>query len=365
MKVLQVANFVSPQSGGLRTAIDSLRDGYEREGWEVFRLTPFPNPMRPGEIANVKSVRVPTMGSYRVIVERRKVRQIISSIRPDIVELSDKSTLSWIAKWCAREGIACCVISHERMDLTTKSTLLARVGLSHAVRRWRENLAKYSTRVVCASRFAAEEFLATDANIHIIPLGVECEGIEVNRHVQAESSTISVAICSRLSPEKQPSLGLEAARVLSDRYNVNVRVLGDGPLRKSLEMQAKGMNVEFLGHVQSRSQVFEELGKADVVLNLGALETFGLVTLEALATGTPVVVVNTGASGELLADGCGKVAESSSRAVAKAIETVMRERSDSTPEVCRARAEQFSWDRTVSAFSDLYMTLASELCNVG
>ncbi len=365
MKVLQIANFVSPQSGGLRTAIDALRDGYEKMGWQVHRLTPFPDSERSDEVSGIRSVQVPTMGSYRVILGRRQVQRAITEFKPDVVELSDKSTMAWISRWCAKQGIPCCVISHERMDLTVQHAKIAKRPLTLLSNHWKQQLAQHSARVVCASSFASEEFADTTADLRVIPLGVALEDIHPKEKGFSKSSIVRLVICSRLSEEKKPAIAIEAARQLSRRRLVKLVVMGDGPLRQHLEELSLGLDVDFLGHVSSRQQVFDELARADVVLNLGAVETFGLVTLEALATGTPVVVANTGASSELLNIQCGRAVDVSPAAVAQAVEELLNERDDSTFLACRARAEQFPWSRTVSCFVDMYQELVSEMCSVG
>lgn len=364
MKVLQIANFVSPQSGGLRTAIDALRDGYEKLGWQVHRLTPFPDAERDDEVSGIRSVQVPTMGSYRVIIGRRQVQRAIALLQPDVVELSDKSTMAWISQWCGRQGIPCCVISHERMDLTIQHAKVAKIPLKLLSKHWKQQLAQHSSRVVCASSFASEEFANTPAALRVIPLGVALEDIHLKEDCPMDASRVRIVICSRLSEEKKPAVAIEAVRELSQRWLVKLVVMGDGPMRSQLEELSVGLDVDFFGHVSNRQQVFDELSRADVVLNLGAVETFGLVTLEALATGTPVIVANTGASSELLDVQCGRAVDVSPTAVAQAVEELLRERNSSTLSACRARAEQFPWSRTVSLFADMYQELASERCNV-
>lgn len=69
-------------------------------------------------------------------------------------------------------------------------------------------------------------------------------------------------------------------------------------------------NVLPFGPVSDPSQLRRLYSAADVFVSLSEAETFGLVTAEALACGTPVVVVNSTASPELVAEGCGVVVES-------------------------------------------------------
>ncbi|WP_262496069.1 glycosyltransferase family 4 protein [Nonomuraea sp. SYSU D8015] len=67
-------------------------------------------------------------------------------------------------------------------------------------------------------------------------------------------------------------------------------VAGDGPLRPKLMRLAGDLPVRFLGHIGDRDTLADLLATADVAIAPGPVETFGLAALEALASGTPVVV---------------------------------------------------------------------------
>ena len=361
MKILQVANFVSPKSGGLRTAIDALRSGYEELGWSVYRITPFPNPAHSLDVAGIKSIRVPTMHSYKVILERRRIQETILEIDPDVIELSDKSTFAWLPQWAKEHGIPCCVISHERMDLTLRHAGLATIPLRRLSQRWTREIADSATRVICASQFAAVEFEEFGIPINLIPLGVNLDSIKPMPSRVISDSKVEIVMCTRLSEEKKPHVGIEAVRLLSQRRPVHLTIMGDGPSRSRLEELAEGLDVDFLGHISDRQKVLHILGSADVVLNLGPVETFGLVTLEALAAGTPVVVANTGASPELITSECGRAVKTDAVSVAQGIEEVIEFSDTRTSENCRMRAGQFRWTSTVAQFARLYMEVAQVL----
>lgn len=358
MKILQVANFVSPKSGGLRTAIDALRSGYEELGWSVYRITPFPDPEHPLDVVGIRSFRVPTMHSYRVVLERRRVQEVILDIAPDVIELSDKSTFSWLPRWAKENGIPCCVISHERMDLTLRHAGIAGVPLRQLSRQWTRNIADNASRVICASRFASVEFEEFATPIDFIPLGINLDSIKPMASREIGDSKIEIVMCTRLSEEKEPHVGIEAVHLLSQHRNVHLTIMGDGPSRTRLEELAMGLDVDFLGHVADRQKVLRVLGSADIVLNLGPVETFGLVTLEALATGTPVIVANSGASPELITAECGRAVDTNAASVVQGIEEIVDLSDSRTWEKCRSRAGQFRWSTTISKIASIYMDVA-------
>jgi alpha-1,6-mannosyltransferase len=357
MRILQVANFVTPTSGGLRTTIDSLRVGYERRGWHVFRITPFAGTEHRVAIDDIPSVRVPMMNGYRAIVARRIVRDAITVINPDIIEMSDTTTFAWLPKWAQSQGIPCVVISHERTDIAVSSVWGLSFLLRRVVKNWKTHIARYATAVVCASRFAAQEFAHTDREPVIIPLGTTSYKAQLGREYEPNEAVTRIAMCGRLSAEKAPRIAFEAVRYLSRTQPVEFVVIGDGPMRPSLQHEFDDLNVDFQGFVSNRDEVFHELASADVVVNLGPIETFGLVTVEALACGTPVVVANSGASRDIISDECGRSVPLDPTQVALAVLELLEQSGDNMSEKCRRVASRYSWDRTVESFSDLHLSL--------
>jgi alpha-1,6-mannosyltransferase len=357
VRVIQIANFVSPASGGLKVAIDALKSGYEAEGWTVGQITPFSSPADWGGEAPISSCPLPLSGSYRVFLRRKAVKQAIQTFRPDVVELSDKSTLAWVSKWCRKRKIPCCVISHERMDFAIRRTGIARIVLTRINQKWSTMIANFSTVVVCASLFAAEEFSGTNAKVRIIPLGVRQMNLQKPQNYLDASQEVQVVMCCRLSEEKQPKLCIDAVRDMSSHYDVSLTIIGDGPMRPELEKLAQGLNVRFLGHLSNRAEVMRLLGEADVALSLGIAETFGLATVEALSMGTPVVVASTGASREIVNSLCGRIVESQPDAVAAAIVELIGEERELQRERCVEQAQRFGIERTVGNFVDLYIEM--------
>lgn len=67
-------------------------------------------------------------------------------------------------------------------------------------------------------------------------------------------------------------------------------------------------NVKAVGLVSNREELIRYIKLSDVLINCSTQETFGLISAEALACGTPIIVNNATANPELVCDGCGYVA---------------------------------------------------------
>jgi glycosyltransferase involved in cell wall biosynthesis len=117
-------------------------------------------------------------------------------------------------------------------------------------------------------------------------------------------------------------------------------VVGDGPARAQLQQQFP--DTHFVGTKQG-----EELAKyyaaADVFVFPSRTDTFGLVLMEALASGLPAAAFPVTGPNEVIGDsGAGVLDED----LGKAIETALR----IDPARCRAHAMQFSWERSAREF---------------
>ncbi len=127
MRIAQLANFVGPASGGMRTALRALGAGYVEAGCRRLLVVPGPEDARTsGPLGDVVQLRAPRVGGgYRLIVEPWRVIEVLEEWGPTSIELSDKSTLLPVARWARRSGVGSVLLSHERLD----DMLALRTGL--------------------------------------------------------------------------------------------------------------------------------------------------------------------------------------------------------------------------------------------
>lgn len=359
MRILQVANFVTPTSGGLRTTVEALADEYRSAGHRSLVVAPAfaENPWRRETTAyvGIGGTRLPFSDGYRMIVSRKSLVEIASLWRPDVIELHDRTTLSWVSKWSLERGIPCVLVAHERVTDVVGGTFSAARPLTSLLHRWSRRAAESASAIVCASRFAADDFAAWSSAVNVIPLAVDVT-FAPSRDIARDPRT--VIFVGRLSPEKSPDLLLEACRLLADRgRSVRLVFVGDGPMREELERRAVGLDVSFVGYVRDRTRVAEELSSAAVCAAPSTYETFGLSIVEALACGTPVVVPSVGAGQEIVTERCGAVADPTPEGFADAIEMLLAQSSASTADDCRDRARDYSWSTTARRLTDLYGSL--------
>jgi len=359
MRVVQVANFYGPRSGGLRTAVDRLGAEYCAAGHQVYLIVPGHEAARVQLPTGVTRITVPAMkipfaGGYRAVMPS-PVTSLLERLSPDAVEVSDRFTLRSLGGWGARNGVTTVMISHERLDRLTGQVMpkpLARRIADMANRRTADN---YDT-VLCTTSFAREEFDRIGAvNVMTVPLGVDLEMFHPSRFCAqtrnqwATPDQVLLVHCGRLSVEKRADRSIDALAALRDSgVDARLVVAGDGPLRTRLQRQAAKLPVDFTGFIESRGTVATLLASADVALAPGPHETFGLAALEALACGTPAVVSRTSALAEILTADSGACADNDPESIAGAVATVIDRPEQYRRHCARQRAEGFTWPRSAA-----------------
>jgi len=361
MRIVHVANAYAGHSGGIRTAVRALGRGYLDAGHEFVLVTPGEVPGESsydwGTHLELAGTPVPGSGGYRALTRLAPVRDALSALQPDRLEVSDRLTLRALGLWARAHGIPSTVFLHEQLA----GVLAAFSPFGPA--KWRGVVDRHNAgtverfdTVVTTTRYAAQELERIGAPSLHVPLGVDLERFSppLTRATRPTHRPLLV-LCSRLSREKRPDLAIEALTHLATLgLHARLVVAGDGPMRRSLERMAHGLPVDFVGHLPGRGQVARLLGSADVVVAPGPIETFGLAALEALACGTPVVASRTSALAELVVPGAGALVNPEGPDVAAGIAHVLALPEDERRAAARARAEQFPWTRTTQALLTLH-----------
>jgi alpha-1,6-mannosyltransferase len=365
MRIVRLANFITPRSGGLRTALRELGAGYLAAGHEPVLIIPADHDSdaqtSQGRVITLRGPRVPFTGGYRVQLRRHQLASLLADLRPDALEVSDRTTLRWTGGWARKHGIPAVMVSHESLAALLSATPLLgaprrsgagprRGGAALADALNRHTASSYD-RVVCTTRWAAAEFERIGAqNIARAPLGVDLDMFTPARRVRATGQGPLLVHCGRLSTEKKPQRSLNTLATLhSNGVPARLVIAGDGPLRARLEQRAARdrLPVRFAGFVSGAPELATLLASADIVLAPGPAETFGLAALEALACGTPVVVSAESALPEVTGDAGASVAGDD---LAAGVLTVLRRPEAARRAAARARAEQFGWPAAVEAF---------------
>ena len=370
MRIVHVANFYGPSSGGIKTTLHELGRGYLKYGHEFIYIVPGPRYIKEqtpfGLKITLPSFTLPASGGYQIIRSNKQLLNLLEFLNPDRIEVSDRFTLLKVGRWAKQHKVASLVFSHETLNgLVKKYAPLIPVSIRNKFVNWhnRKLAASFDT-VIATTDFAAAEFVRIKTtNLRKVALGVDLQGFNPeNRDHKLRKELLKGAEyllvhCGRMSPEKEPARSVQAvSELVKAGVNVRLIIVGGGPLWNKIRQQSLGLPIEMLGYVASREKVASYLAAADIAIAPGPLETFCLSALESLASGTPVVASKSSAVGEILninsIKPAGAVASDNGAEFAIAIRQLLNK--GRLRKVAREQAEKFSWANTVDAMLDVH-----------
>ncbi len=319
-----------------------------------------------GDLVHLPSMPFPGRGEYRVpLMLPARVRRDLADFRPNVVHISSPDIASHRAvSWARARGIPAIASVHTRFDTYFSYYHLQMV--EPAVRALLRRLYRRCDALLVPAESTAAVLRAQrmNRNIYMWSRGVDREqfnpgrrSLEWRRSVGIADDELAIMFLGRLVLEK----GLDVFAAATDELrNRGVRhhalVIGDGPARSWFET-AMPSGV-FVGQ-----QVGDDLGRAvassDVFLNPSVTESFGNVTLEAMACCLPVVAAQATGATNLVRNGeTGTLVEPGDVAgYADALEAYARD-----PELRRrhgsaglAYAATQDWDEINSAVVDAYV----------
>jgi len=368
--VLHVGKYYPPAPGGMERVVQLLCEGEQpivenhvlvantaagtvREVWQGVRVT------RASSVGSIGSVGVCPAFPLELWRARR-----------DVTVIHEPNPLALVSHWVSAQRGPLVVWFHsEVIRPRWKYRLMYRPFLRRALR--------LAARIVVSSPNLAEhaaELQDFRTKCVVIPFGIETTPLRRTPAVDARVSEIArrfpgprVLFLGRLVSYKGVDVLLRAMRDVE----ATALIAGDGPLRASLEARARQSGVadkvQFLGHL-SEDDVVAHLHACDVFAlpSVTRAETFGVVQLEAMACGKPVVstslptgvpwVNRHGETGLVVEPG--DAAALSAALTALTIDSSLRERLGACG---RQRvADQFTSARMTSRAAELYQEVLLE-----
>jgi len=257
-----------------------------------------------GDVVSIPAIPIPGRAEYRLpLALPRRVRRDLAEFNPNVVHVSSPDIVGHRAvTWARRRKIAAVASVHTRFD-----TYLAYYHLQALEPLARDIMRRFYHRceVVMAPAESTAVILRAqrmNRDIAIWTRGVDREQFNPERRDMAWRRSIGikddemvVAFLGRTVMEKGLDVFAEAIHAFAERgLPHRVLVVGEGPARPWFEQQlpAAIFTGELIGDELGRA-----LASADLLLNPSITEAFGNVTLEAMASGLPVIAAEaTGAT---------------------------------------------------------------------
>ncbi len=259
-------------------------------------------------IFEVPSISIPFYKEYKIPLPGMKgFEKVLNEFKPDIIHVHSPETGSWAALKYARKNNIPIVATHHT-DFAGRMRFYHMSFLEPLVWKLLRRL------------YLKMDILTTPSEVSMLDLhkhkilnaetqmwGVDFENFDKKyrsenwRKSIAENDEKIILHVSRIAWEKELKILTEAYNVLRrNRSDFKMVVVGDGPAKNDLMLLMPG--AIFLGHLDGR-MLSEVYSSSDILLFPSSTETFGNVTVEAIASGIVPVVANAGGSKSIVSDG--------------------------------------------------------------
>ncbi len=296
-------------------------------------------------LVKIPSAGVPGFHGFRMPLSVAGPARLLESVQPDVVEAGDAGHCAWAAlRMRKRYAIPAVAFYHSDLPRLVQP----RLGrwIAHGTCRYLANLYRQFDLVLAPSRVMVAQLdeIGVHGAVHQ-PLGIDSSVFRPQRrdatlreHLGLDPDARLLVYAGRFTPEKKWHLLIDAVRMLGDPYHL-ILVGGGGVLPYC-------DRVTHIPFRRDQRQLARLLASCDVLVHPGDVETFGLIVLEAMACGLPVVGTNRGGVAELVDTETGLLAEPNDvGSLAGAIETIFQRDLVRMGEAARRKAvERYDWN---------------------
>ncbi|PZT88944.1 MAG: glycosyl transferase family 1 [Citromicrobium sp.] len=361
---------------GANQALNRLADYLLRQGAALRVYSPVvaePDFPATGDLVDIPNIRMPVKGrgEYRVPLRLgQKAETDLTKFAPNTLHLSSPDPAAHSAlKWARQRDIPVLASVHTRFETYPRYYGLA--FLEPAVESMLRRFYNRCDALVAPSQSQIDELKTQGMHddISIWSRGVDRDVFDPSRRDMEwrranglADEDVAIVFLGRLVMEKGLDVFAEAIIELRKRQvSHKVLIIGDGPARGWFERTLPGAS--FVGF-QTGPDLGRALASGDVFLNPSVTETFGNVTLEAMACGLPVVAAGATGAASLVVDGVtGRLVKpGDTGAFAEALaayctnDSLRRKHGDAGEKAAAA----YSWDAINQAVVDTYLRLHAQ-----
>jgi alpha-1,6-mannosyltransferase len=310
MHIVDTTLFFSPTSGGVRRYLTAKHDWLRvNTAHRHTILVPGERDwLEPGGISTIAGHRVPGTFNYRLPLSPRHWTAQLDALEPDLIEVGDAFHPAWCAAHvAARRGIPLVAFFHSNLAQLVSQRCGSGIGRAFArylrLTYQRCDLVFAPSRQMC--RYLGELGIRRTV---LQPLGVDASifaptrrTLDLRRELGLPENTRLLVYAGRFSREKNIHVLHGALARLGAPYHL--LMIGGG------RREQPAPNVTVLPFRRDSVELATWIASADALVHAGSRETFGLVILEAMACGRPVVATRAGAIPELVDESVGLLAE--------------------------------------------------------
>ncbi|WP_342388387.1 glycosyltransferase family 4 protein [Salinicoccus bachuensis] len=365
MKIAIVTETFLPSTDGIVTRLTKAIDYFIREGHEVLVIAPDLGvyDYKGAKVVGVKPITFPFYRYRKWGVPSRKVYHELKKFQPDVVHAVNPILLATSAVKAAQK-LDLPLVSSYHTHLPKYLDYYKIYKPAKPLLWWyiKRNHKNADLNLVTSKAIRDELDAQGIKRLDIIPRGVDVihrhpdyrdEGMR-ERLTGGNPSNKLLVFIGRIAVEKEIHKLLP---LLEKRPDISLAIIGDGPARADIEKRFKGTNTVFTGFVHG-----EELSKAfatgDAFIFPSVSETLGLVILESMASGLPVIGAKSGPTNEQVHHGVnGMLYENEDLDSMMEAVSVLEdeEKLETMRRNARNEALDYAWDKTSQRLIDFYM----------
>ncbi len=348
LRVCDVALFYGERSGGIRTYVDA-KAAWAREtgAIEHHLVVPGPDERHRGHGGahrhELRSLRLATANGYRLPLGAAGLRSTLEAIAPDVVLLHDPFWRPLDAAGAARDaGARVVAVHHGSAALDARALAGPQWAYQRAFRAVlrRAYAPADAVMAACDPRGDCGRPATIPLRFGLHPAFRPQPGVARGDHV---------LYAGRLAREKGVFELLEAAAASSEPWPL--MLIGAGPAEAAIRARARRLGiarrVRIGRFLTDRHALARAYAAAACVVMPGPLETFGLVALEAAASGARVVAAASAPSARLAGPLAERFVPADARSLARAVERARRAPRD--PDAASRLAAEHGWDGALRA----------------
>lgn len=314
MRIAQVSPWFYPHLGGVESHVQSLSRELAARGHDVVVVTSRHDPTIPEEeiFDGVRVVRVKPRAIVLQTPVAPRIRGALEALRPEIVHAHSPPPLSahYASEVAEARGMPFAITHHCDVELPLPFGRLVEAAYRRTLGA--STLGRANRVIVTTRTYAATSRAVWRYNPVVIPNAVDhrrfrpdIDGASIRERLGIPTDRPVVLLVGRIVPHKGIEHLIEAARLVPEGLFL---IGGEGSSLEAMKRLARSLQVadrvRFLGRV-SQARLPQLYAACDVFVlpSVSRLEAFGIVALEAMATGKAVVVADIPGVREVIEDG--------------------------------------------------------------
>ncbi len=367
MKIVQVVAYYPPHLGGMENVAREISERLAKKGHQVEVFTSDIG-CKKGKLRSTKNLKIHYLKSWEFAHSA-----IIPSLFFKLLKISKDSVIHVHVAQIMIPEIVYLVskiksipyIAHIHADVGPSGKMGFLLPLYKNI--FLKIVLKNATKIVVPSKdyvdLISRKYSVSDTKIYQVPNGVDRNPIKIP---SAKLHTpIRLLYVGRFTKEKNIPLLIRSLQILLEtrHLNIELHLVGEGEELKNIKRYIKSLNLEnrvLLHGVLQGNKLIEKYKNSDIFVLTSSSESFGLVLLEAMASGLPIVSSNIPGVRNIINNGeTGLLVTLTPENISSAIENIISDSKlrEKLIEKGLDEVKKYNWNKIISKFEWIYKEL--------